>query len=194
VNVLLDARSLLRFRADGIPARGQMAWVRVFGQCVVRESGCWEYTRSLNQDGYGSVRVGKREDKVHRIAWSHANGTPVPGGMDICHTCDNPPCCNPAHLFPGTHADNNRDRHTKGRTHMENLEVGRAVLAAKRGALTECVNSHAYPENVRYRQNGARYCGECSRLRSAAYNVHNRDAVNERKRINRASRAKRSSR
>lgn len=189
--VLDDARSLIRFRSDGVPARGQPAWVRVFGQCVARDSGCWEYTRYLNEDGYGTIRVGgpgdKSQDKVHRVAWAHANGRPVPDGMDVCHKCDNPPCCNPEDLFLGTHADNNRDRHAKGRT--KNLEAGRAALAAKREDMTECVNGHAYPEHVKYRKNGARYCGECARLRTADYIARNRDSVNDRNRSRRASRS-----
>lgn len=42
-------------------------------------------------------------------------GRPVSPGMLACHTCDNPKCCNPAHLFVGTHLDNHRDREAKGR-------------------------------------------------------------------------------
>jgi len=48
------------------------------------------------------------------VAWELLNG-PVPGGMHVCHSCDNPPCCNPAHLFLGTAVDNAADREAKGR-------------------------------------------------------------------------------
>jgi hypothetical protein len=69
---------------------------------------------------------------------------------------------------------------------MENLELGRAVLAAKREQITGCVNGHSYPEHVRYRKNGARYCGECLRIRSNEYIAQNRDAVNARRRAAKA--------
>lgn len=184
VTVLIvdEARRLIRFRTDGKPAPGQEAWIRVFGQCVVREYGCWEYTRPLSQDGYGSIRVAGRADKVHRVAWAYANERPVPDGMDVCHRCDNPPCCNPKDLFLGTHAENNIDRHAKGRTVMptNGPDYQRAKI--------RCPWNHDYTgDNVRFRKSGARYCAECSRLRAAEYLARNRDQVNARKRERRAA-------
>ncbi|MER6171321.1 HNH endonuclease [Streptosporangium sp. NPDC001681] len=67
---------------------------------------------------------------VHRVAWELANG-PIPDGMKVCHRCDNPPCCNPAHLFLGTIADNNADRDQKGRqVSLQGEEHGSAKLTA----------------------------------------------------------------
>jgi hypothetical protein len=55
-----------------------------------------------------------KQTYVHRLSWELANGEPL-GARLACHTCDNPPCFNPEHLFAGTVADNNRDMYAKGR-------------------------------------------------------------------------------
>ena len=65
--------------------------------------------------GYGSFRVRQESYRAHRIAWALTRG-PVPTEMLVCHTCDNTSCVRPEHLYVGTHADNMRDRHQRGRT------------------------------------------------------------------------------
>lgn len=81
---------------------------------ILGDDDCWEWKRSRNIAGYGWYRDNKIITLSHRKAWSLVNGE-IPEGMFICHHCDNPPCCNPKHLFLGTAADNNRDRDKKGR-------------------------------------------------------------------------------
>lgn len=82
--------------------------------------GCWLYTGFRKWDGYGWLARyfnGKvRYLTAHRYSWILANG-PVPDGLHVLHKCDVPACCNPAHLFLGTHQDNMKDRKAKGRTH-----------------------------------------------------------------------------
>jgi len=77
---------------------------------------CWLWTRALLQSGHGHAKYEGRHRTAHAIAWELANEASVLPGICVCHKCDNPPCCNPAHLFLGTKGDNSRDRHAKGRT------------------------------------------------------------------------------
>jgi hypothetical protein len=148
---------------------------------------CWEWTAGTNDDGYGVIKVDGRDTGAHRIAWVLiARRGPVPDGMVVMHSCDNPPCVNPAHLSLGTVADNNADRHAKGRTVMPTN--GPDFWRAK----THCPQNHPYDgDNVRYRKDGRRRCAACYRERAAARHVANRDQINARKRAARA--AKRSS-
>lgn len=75
---------------------------------------CWEWTRALNK-GYGAIAVhGSKMRMAHVVAWELHNGQPLPEGMLVRHTCDNPPCTNPAHLLIGTHKDNSHDRLERG--------------------------------------------------------------------------------
>jgi len=81
--------------------------------------GCWEWqgSRSTNM-GHGVIRNGPRggshQTGAHRVSWELHFG-PIPEGLDVLHTCDNPPCVRPDHLYLGTQADNNRDRDLRGR-------------------------------------------------------------------------------
>jgi hypothetical protein len=81
--------------------------------------GCWEYTGQRDKYGYGRIGIFYKEYFAHRIAYMASKGN-IPEGMKILHTCDNPPCCNPRHLKPGTQADNIRDAAQKGRLVIPN--------------------------------------------------------------------------
>lgn len=85
-----------------------------FWSRVAKGDGCWEWTGSLRGRRYGWVKFEGRAWLVHRLAWTLTNG-PIPTGLLVCHRCDNPKCCNPGHLFLGTHRDNMRDMTEKGR-------------------------------------------------------------------------------
>jgi len=81
---------------------------------------CIVWPFGTNSKGYGSISIGNgKRDYVHRIACAIANG-PIPEGLDVLHSCDNPPCFNPRHLKPGACEDNILDASLKGRmTHRD---------------------------------------------------------------------------
>ena len=85
----------------------------------VKKSGpddCWEWQRGKNEKGYGLLTLTgvKHTQKAHRVAWMLTYG-PIQPGVHVLHTCDNPGCCNPYHLFTGTNLDNVKDKMAKGR-------------------------------------------------------------------------------
>lgn len=75
---------------------------------------CWEWTRGCATGGYGCFTVKNRLYKTHRIAYMLVKGDP--GCLYVCHSCDNPKCCNPSHLWLGTTDDNMKDMVRKGRS------------------------------------------------------------------------------
>jgi len=78
---------------------------------------CWEWQGHHIRKGYGQYTVREPLQMLaHRVAWELHHKQEVPEGMCVCHTCDNPPCVNPAHLYLGTHTDNMRDRAERGRS------------------------------------------------------------------------------
>ena len=82
-----------------------------------RPTGCWEWNGGKHVSGYGVLNIYGRSHYAHREALQIKLGRPLTPGMYACHTCDNPPCMNPDHLFEGDHRDNMADMRSKGRGH-----------------------------------------------------------------------------
>jgi hypothetical protein len=93
-----------------------------FTRYTVTAAGCWEWQgRKARKMGYGVMhKRGTRRDTMlaHRAFWEHYRGT-IPAERCVLHKCDNPPCCNPDHLFLGTQRDNVHDMISKGRGRLQ---------------------------------------------------------------------------
>ena len=82
---------------------------------LMAASGCWICVTHKQGNGYPQIEHRGRRKYVHRFVFEDAYG-PVPHGINVCHSCDNPPCINPEHLYLGTQADNCADASKRGRT------------------------------------------------------------------------------
>lgn len=136
---------------------------------------CWEYS-GHTVNGYGRLCIGGVRILAHRVAWIVANRAD-PGGLLVCHRCDNRLCCNPRHLFLGTALDNVRDMDAKGRGVREGRKVGVKLTAddaeaIRKSHLTPRELAEAYGLNEQYVRNiitGARWNPDAAAARRAAY-------------------------
>lgn len=91
-----------------------MRAIDVMSKLETKKNGCWEFTGAKDTYGYGNVSIDGKFHKAHRVSYALEHGD-VPDEMVVCHRCDNPPCCNPDHLFLGSKQDNYDDMKNKGR-------------------------------------------------------------------------------
>jgi hypothetical protein len=116
---------------------------------------CWNWTAGTAPGGYGAIWMKGKMIRAHRVSYYCFNGDPPNDKPLICHKCDNPKCCNPAHLFAGSSKDNSEDmsqkgRNQKGECHYSKRHPEKIIRGAKH-------YSNMHPEKVASgERNGAR--------------------------------------
>jgi hypothetical protein len=111
----------------------------------VADSGCWEWIRTRNREGYGHFAYNYQTIRAHRWSYERAYG-PVPDGLVVGHKCDNKPCVNPDHLEAITVQQNTQDAHDRG------------LVVNQESRKTHCVNGHLLPPAD---ENNRRVCMAC---------------------------------
>lgn len=113
---------------------------------------CWPWTGAKSPRGYGRFSVNSKYRVATQISWEIENGAPFPIERMACHSCDNPPCVNPKHLWPGTNKENMQDASKKGRLLFR----------------THCPRGHELNDSTVWvridRGHRHRICKECSRI------------------------------
>ena len=99
----------------------------LFNRTRLAENGCWEWVGYFGAGGYGAMSRGGKNCSAHRISYEAYKG-PIPKGMVVRHSCDNPACINPDHLSIGTQKDNMADRDARGRRDVKGEQIGTAKL------------------------------------------------------------------
>jgi len=108
---------------------------------------CWEWQACFFKDGYGQIRIEGKNRRAHRVAYALEHGLNEMEILDlVLHACDNPACCNPRHLWLGSHADNARDMDEKGRRVVTRGEACTQAKLTENDVLAIRDDQRPYPE------------------------------------------------
>lgn len=134
---------------------------------------CWPWLGTFSgkppQKNYGSIYVDGRSRRATQVSWEICHGVPFPPGKMACHKCDNPPCVNPRHIWPGTMSENIRDSIAKGRM---------KPVPPRTRWKTHCRRGHEFnEENSIVGPGGARQCRACRRAWDAGRRKRAREAL-----------------
>lgn len=123
------------------PAAQALGW-RYWSKVNLTGSGCWEWGAARNRGGYGLFRKDGSSRLAHRVMAEACCERELPRKELACHTCDNPRCVNPSHLFVGSDLDNRRDMARKERSCCK-LSAGQVLEIRERRASGEPTQSIA---------------------------------------------------
>ncbi len=135
--------------------RGPIPTKDRFWSKVDRTSGCWLWTATVNNQGYGMFGLAGSMVLAHRWAYEDMVG-PIPEGLVIDHLCRVKPCVNPAHLETVTQRVNSQRGIVGGRSGPNNANRLK----------THCPQDHPYDEANTYRDKNGRRCRTCARIRA----------------------------
>lgn len=138
--------------AKRYPSRDELSqeFIDWFWSNVLKSEGCWEWLAGRVGRGYGAVHHDELDRQLiaSRLAYIIANGS-IDETLHVLHTCDNPPCCRPDHIYAGTHEQNTRDWVERNRlVHYRGTANRMAKLNAEQVASARALHASGISGNV----------------------------------------------